>query len=98
MKLHNQSMKHLKKITGAVAGALLLGAATLGQDIPADRVTVPLRDPTRPALVKANLMSGGITVKGSDGKEVIVDARLRQHRSKGDDDKKPQKKANGLKQ
>ena len=43
-----------------------------------DRVTVPLSDPTRPAFIKAHLLNGGITVKGYEGKEVIVEARARE--------------------
>src|SRR6202011_3899496 len=42
-----------------------------------DKVSVTLSDPARPALVKAGLISGGITVKAYDGKEVIVEARVR---------------------
>jgi len=42
-----------------------------------DRVSVNLSDPARPALVKASLINGGITVKGYDGKEVVVEARAR---------------------
>jgi DUF4097 and DUF4098 domain-containing protein YvlB len=47
----------------------------------ADRVSVTLSDPTRPALVKASLVSGGITVKAYEGKEIIVEARARNHES-----------------
>jgi DUF4097 and DUF4098 domain-containing protein YvlB len=47
----------------------------------ADRVSVNLSDPTRPALVKASLLNGGITVKAYDGKEVVVEARARNHDS-----------------
>jgi hypothetical protein len=47
----------------------------------ADRVSVTLSDPARPALVKANLIDGGITVKAYEGKEVIVEARVRNHES-----------------
>jgi DUF4097 and DUF4098 domain-containing protein YvlB len=43
----------------------------------ADRVSVTLSDPSRPALVKADLVNGGITVKAYDGKEIIVEARAR---------------------
>jgi DUF4097 and DUF4098 domain-containing protein YvlB len=43
----------------------------------ADRIPVTLTDPLRPALVKASLVNGGITVKAYDGKEVIVEARPR---------------------
>jgi hypothetical protein len=39
------------------------------------RVAVPLSDASRPAVVKASLINGGITVKGYDGKEVVVETR-----------------------
>jgi len=42
-----------------------------------DRVAYTLSDPSRPANVKAHLLNGSITVKGYDGKEVIVEARIR---------------------
>jgi DUF4097 and DUF4098 domain-containing protein YvlB len=42
-----------------------------------DHVSVALSDPARPALVRASLINGGITVKGYDGKEVVVEARAR---------------------
>ena len=56
---------------------------------------MPLRDPARPALVKCSLMAGGITVKGYDGQEVIVEARLRPGDS--DDEEAANKKPGGLK-
>lgn len=42
-----------------------------------DRVSVTLSDPARPGLVKVGLINGGITVKGYDGKEVVVEAKAR---------------------
>ncbi len=79
-----------------IAGfALLLSATGRSQETSADHVAVPLHDPARPALVKAGLMQGGITVKGYDGKEVVVEARLRKGDS--DDEEKADKKAAGLK-
>ena len=51
----------------------------------ADRIAVALSDPGRPALVKANLVAGGITVKAYDGKEVVVEARVRNHESSRSD-------------
>jgi DUF4097 and DUF4098 domain-containing protein YvlB len=50
-----------------------------------DKVSVALSDPARPALVKAGLISGGITVKAYDGKEVIVEARVRNRESSRSD-------------
>src|SRR5437764_8966774 len=51
----------------------------------ADRVSVNLSDPARPALVKASLVNGGITIKGYDGKEVVVEARARNRESSRSD-------------
>ena len=82
------------RIIGAGCAALVWAGA-LAQDVPADRVSVPFRDPSRPGTVKVHLMTGGITVKGYGGKEVIVEARLREGKSSGKE--KADKKADGLK-
>jgi DUF4097 and DUF4098 domain-containing protein YvlB len=42
-----------------------------------DRIPVTLSDPSRPARVKISLVNGGITVKTYEGKDVVVEARLR---------------------
>jgi DUF4097 and DUF4098 domain-containing protein YvlB len=60
-----------------IAGFLAVGAPSLQAQAGADRITVPLTDPTRPATVRASLLNGGITVKGSDTKEVVVESRVR---------------------
>src|SRR5271165_6334526 len=54
-----------------VAGAW---TAVRAQDTP-ERVTVPFSDPSRPKMVKVSLINGGITVRGYNGKEVIVESR-----------------------
>jgi DUF4097 and DUF4098 domain-containing protein YvlB len=65
----------------AFAAASARGQAQAG----ADHVSVTLSDPSRPALVKAGLINGGITVKAYDGKEVVVEARARNHESSHSD-------------
>src|SRR6202166_2584350 len=42
-----------------------------------DRIPVTLSDPSRPAHVKVSLVNGGITVKAYEGKEVVVEAHMR---------------------
>ena len=42
-----------------------------------NKVNVPLTDPSRPVNLRAHLVSGSITVKGADVKEVVVEARAR---------------------
>lgn len=55
-------------------------AASSAQESPADRVNVEFSDPGRPGIVRVGLTSGGITVTGYSGGEVIVEARVRQDR------------------
>lgn len=54
-------------------GALAQGQTQAG----GDRIPVTLSDPSRPARVKVSLVNGGITVKAYEGKEVVVEARVR---------------------
>lgn len=72
-----------------LAGAGLAAPSARAQAVSAsspDRISVKLDDPSRPALVKASLVNGGITVKAYAGQEVIVEARSRGGES---EDEKP---------
>ncbi len=64
-------------LISAVIVLLMLGAPLLPAQAPDNRITVPLTDPSRPAHVRAHLLSGSITVKAYDGKDVIVEAKAR---------------------
>lgn len=57
--------------------ALIGGVAVVGAQQPADQVTVPLTDPGRPANLNLQLVEGGITVRGSNRRDVLVIARAR---------------------
>ena len=74
--------------------AFLLAASLTGlaQETP-DRVNVPLTDPSRPAVVHASLINGGITVIGYNGKDVIVEARSRHEDGR---ESRPDRKAQGM--
>ena len=61
----------------AILISVLLAVTAWGQDAPADRVTVPFSDASRPRMLKASLLNGSITVKGYEGKDVIIEARSR---------------------
>lgn len=39
----------------------------------AERISVPLRDPARPALVKVSTINGSIQVKAHSGKDVVIE-------------------------
>jgi hypothetical protein len=57
--------------------SLLLFASCLAAQEGVDKARVPLHDPGRPAHVRVNMLNGGITVNGYDGKEVLVESRAR---------------------
>ena len=59
-----------------IAVLLLASGVLLAQGAP-ERAVIPLHDPSRPARIHVNLMSGGITVRGADVKEVTVEAHSR---------------------
>ena len=87
--MNNQTQRFSSLVVAVPILCAVLGAAPArgqaqGQS-GADHVSVALSDPARPALVKASLVSGGITVKANDGKEVVVDARARNRESSRSD-------------
>jgi len=56
--------------------AFLCAGALLAQD-GGEKATVPLTDPSRPAHIRVHLIQGGITVRGANIKNVVVEARER---------------------
>jgi DUF4097 and DUF4098 domain-containing protein YvlB len=80
-KSMNYYFKFYKFILAAIfclAGPLLAAQAS------ENRIAVPLSDPTRPVSVRAHLVSGSITVKGAEVKEVIVEAHARHEDERGE--------------
>jgi hypothetical protein len=61
----------------------------------ADRVAVPFSDAVRPRLVKVSVLSGSITVRGYEGKDVVVEAKNKD--GKSEDSSKVPKRAQGMK-
>jgi len=70
-------MKKLSKHLACVVLLLFAGALVYTQESTTDRATVPFSDPSKPGWVKINVHNGSITVKGYEGKEVIVEAKTR---------------------
>ena len=69
------SSRFLRTLLGWFAACILLAAICEAE---VDKVNVPLSDPTRPCTVKVNLLNGSITVTAYEGKEVIVQAKVRE--------------------
>ena len=63
----------------ALVGVLVTTVALIQAQSEANRLTVPFSDPSRPGTVNVSLFQGGITVRASTGRDVIVvssDARV----------------------
>jgi|ERR1700682_1026 len=84
-KTMNKQTRRFSSISGRLALAAI-AAMTLGvgaektfaqAQAGGDRIPVTLSDPSRPARVKVGMVNGGITVKAYEGKEVVVEARVR---------------------
>jgi hypothetical protein len=72
-----------KRIANTIVLALLVAgtcgwAVAQSKEEPPDRAVVPLTDPSKPAKIEVSVMRGSITVKGYQGKEIIVEARVRE--------------------
>src|SRR6202171_2486016 len=87
-KTMNKKMKRFSSILSAGLALSAIGAVTLGPGAErafaqgqtqtgGDRLPVTLSDPSRPARVKVSMVNGGITVKAYEGKEVVVEAHMR---------------------
>jgi len=74
----NQTKLHYSLILFMIV-SIFLAAPQVWAQADSNRVVVPLSDPSRPATVRAHLVSGSITVKAYEGKEVIVEARVREN-------------------
>jgi hypothetical protein len=67
----------LALIAAGTCGWAVAQAAKEKEQAP-ERAVVPLSNPAKPAKVEVSVMRGSITVKAYDGKEVIVEARVRE--------------------
>jgi len=56
---------------------LFAGSMIHAQQSTGDRINVSFSDPSKPGLVTAYVNAGSITIKGYSGKEVVVEAKLR---------------------
>ena len=65
----------------------VLGSVAVGQQGNAERITIPLSDPSRPAMLKVGLVTGSIFVKAYNGKDVIVELTKREDREVSDKSK-----------
>jgi hypothetical protein len=80
------SMNDIKKFFFFLLVLPWAAASLCAQAASAERIVVPFSDASKPGLVKASLINGSIAVMGYEGKEVIIETKVR-GRVIGDDDR-----------
>ena len=65
----------IRRITWLAICVIAVVTPVTARQQPADQVTVPLSDSSRPALIDVSLVRGSITVRGTNRKDVLVTAR-----------------------
>ena len=60
----------------------------LSATLAAEKITVPLTNPNAPCTLKASLHYGGITIKGYNGKEVIINSEVMTRKYDDDEDER----------
>lgn len=63
----------------------------------ADRIAIPFSDPSRPGTVKVNVLFGTISVKGYEGKEILIELQERDRGQQSAPARRSPDKAAGLK-
>lgn len=91
----SKTMNRLRLSMQFIAAVVLMSSMPwmLAETPDSNHITVPLADPSRPARVTAHLLSGSITVKASQGKEIVVDAKVRGGEREEDE---PERSAKGM--
>jgi len=64
---------------------LCASVALVAQDAAPERASVAFSDPSKPGKLKIGLLTGGITVRGYDGKEVVIESRARGSRRRSEE-------------
>jgi DUF4097 and DUF4098 domain-containing protein YvlB len=71
-------LKNRTLVVSTVIAIVTFGGQLLPAQAPdSNRVVVPIANPAQPVQIKAHLLNGSIAVKGYEGKEVIVEAKVR---------------------
>ena len=71
-------MKTIVRLAGIIILLWAAGLADNAQDVQTDHAVVSLSNPAKPGTLEVDINEGSITVRGYEGKDVIIDARWRE--------------------
>jgi hypothetical protein len=74
-----------KILSAALIVVGVCGAATVGAQGQAERVTVNFSDPSRPGTLNVQLMDGSMIIHGADRRDVLIEARGGEERAPAND-------------
>ena len=71
------------RVMPTISSLLMLSACVTATDVAkaqtaqptAQQVTVPLSDPSRPGTLRVNLTQGGVTIRGTNRKDLLIEAQ-----------------------
>jgi hypothetical protein len=90
-------MKKYQNFAILIVFLFLAGAMAFAQEGKTDRATVPFSDPSKPGFIEASVYNGSLTIRGYEGKEVIIEARVREKLvSEDKEEEKENEKAKGM--
>lgn len=74
----------------------LAGTLAFAQEGKTDRATVPFSDPSKPGFIEVSVYNGSLIVRGYDGKEVIIEAKIREKLVSEEKEEEENEKARGM--
>jgi DUF4097 and DUF4098 domain-containing protein YvlB len=90
-------MKKYQHFAILIVFLFLAGTLAFAQEAKTDRATVPFSDPSKPGFIEASVYNGSLIVRGYEGKEVIIEAKVREKLvSEEKEDEKENEKARGM--
>ncbi|MGD9344236.1 MAG: DUF4097 family beta strand repeat-containing protein [Candidatus Aminicenantes bacterium] len=89
-------MKKYQNTAILILFLFLAGTLAFTQEGKTDRATVPFSNPSKPGFIEASVYNGSVIVRGYEGKEVIIEAKVREKLVSEERQEREDKKAKGM--
>ncbi len=89
-------MKKYQHTAIMIVFLFLAGISVFAQEGKTDRATVPFSDPSKPGFIEASVYNGSLIVRGYEGKDVIIEAKVREKLISEEKTEREDEKAQGM--
>jgi len=89
-------MKKYQHTAILIVFLFLAGTLAFTQEGKTDRATVPFSDSSKPGFIEASVYNGSLIVRGYEGKEVIIEAKVRERLVSEEKEDEENEKARGM--